>query len=100
MMSLVYIRIATHTVATVRHIMLQARFAAAWDCGLTKFGRTPGGGSKPGPSRSCSKVAIVVYRLIVHAGRRIMKDKMRKAGVLWGTAEVMGEAPNSIEVLT
>ena len=81
MTNLVYMRIATHVVATVRHIILQARFAADWDWGLTKFEWTPGGGFKPGPSRSCSKVAIVAYKLENHVGRRIRQDKIKKAEI-------------------
>ena len=70
MTNLVYMRMATHIVATVRHIILQARFAADCDCGSTKFGSTPGGGFKPGPWRSCSSVAIDACSRWIHVGRR------------------------------
>ena len=72
-MNLVYMRIATHIVATVRHMMLQARFADDCDGGSIKFGRTPGGGFNPGPSRSCSNVAIVARGQEIHVGRRIIR---------------------------
>lgn len=92
-MNLVYMRIATHIVANVRHIMLQARFAAVCVSGSVKFGWTPGGGFRPGPSSSWSNVAIAAYNQNIHVGRRIMREgqkKQRKCSM--GAAGAMGNA--------
>ena len=90
-------RMATHIVATDKQMMLQARFAPDCDCGLVKWGETPGGGFKPGPWRSCSNVAIVAYDTDAYGGYG--ESKAKGAGKPWGNSgQMMGLLSTEAEI--